>query len=182
MSAFDRVDKPFDADLEAADRSLRNPHCLRAGSGLGSRSMSPGSRIARRDGRSGSWIDCRFRTLSLATPTSKGDLAARFDTVVFASQNIASILHGYRAGELQLVEVTRLAKLRRPQRPEYTGGIGLAGAAALDEFVRGGGTLVAIDDATDLPVQLFGFPVGRWLRRGTICRRLRTSVPARSCD
>ena len=46
-----------------------------------------------------------------------------------------------------------------PQRPEFTGGIGLQGAAELDRFVQQGKTLVAMDDATDLPVSLFGLPV-----------------------
>jgi hypothetical protein len=35
----------------------------------------------------------------------------------------------------------------------------VAGLAAIDEFVRGGGRLVAFDDATDLPVRMFGLPL-----------------------
>ena len=43
--------------------------------------------------------------------------------------------------------------------PEYRGGIGDAGAAWIDRFVRRGGTLIALKDATALPIQLFRLPV-----------------------
>jgi hypothetical protein len=45
------------------------------------------------------------------------------------------------------------------QRPEYSGGIGLEGAQQLKEFALSGGTLVAMDTASNLPIQLFGIPV-----------------------
>ncbi|MEO8130170.1 MAG: hypothetical protein ABI822_23910, partial [Bryobacteraceae bacterium] len=45
------------------------------------------------------------------------------------------------------------------QRREYTGGIGVAGLAQLESFVRQGGNLIALDAAADLPVQLFPLPV-----------------------
>ena len=45
------------------------------------------------------------------------------------------------------------------QRPEYTGGIGVAGLAQLENFVREGGRLIAFDAAADLPVQLFPLPL-----------------------
>ena len=44
-------------------------------------------------------------------------------------------------GKLQLVEVAPVGETPAPQRPEFTGGIGLQGAAALDRFVRDGKTL-----------------------------------------
>jgi hypothetical protein len=43
--------------------------------------------------------------------------------------------------------------------PEVRGGIGDEGSAALDRFVRGGGTLIAIKDATALPIMLFKLPL-----------------------
>ena len=45
------------------------------------------------------------------------------------------------------------------QRPEYTGGIGLDGLANLESFVRRGGTLIALDEATRLPMDLFPLAV-----------------------
>ena len=45
------------------------------------------------------------------------------------------------------------------QRPEYTGGIGPEGVAQLQKFVREGGTLIALDTAAELPVQLFPLPL-----------------------
>jgi hypothetical protein len=55
------------------------------------------------------------------------------------------------------------------QRPEFSGGIELAGLAELDNFVRAGGTLMAFDAAAELPVQQFPLPLQLLLRPvGTI--------------
>jgi hypothetical protein len=42
---------------------------------------------------------------------------------------------------------------------EFVGGIGAEGTAQLKSFVAGGGTLIAFDEATDLPMDHFGIPV-----------------------
>ncbi len=82
-----------------------------------------------------------------------GDLRQRFDAVVLASQSMASILHGTRAGEPAGRD--RPGEGKAVQRPEFTGGIGPRGVACLADFVNEGGTLIAFDDATDLAAQLF---------------------------
>jgi hypothetical protein len=82
----------------------------------------------------------------------KGGLRESFDTIILAQQSEASILHGVRGVD----PADGLNAGPRPrQRPEYTGGIGVHGVAELETFVRDGGTLIALDAATDLPVQLF---------------------------
>jgi hypothetical protein len=86
----------------------------------------------------------------------KNDLRGRFDAILFAAQGMNSILHGFREGE---TGARRGSESPALQRPEYTGGIGLAGAAALQTFVRAGGTLITFDEATELPVQLFPLPL-----------------------
>jgi hypothetical protein len=45
--------------------------------------------------------------------------------------------------------------------PEYQGGIGDEGLAALQAFVRHGGTLVTLDQASDLVLERFGAPFDR---------------------
>ncbi len=80
------------------------------------------------------------------------------DAIILASQSPAAILHGYRAGEPAGSVKPELAA-RALQRPEYCGGIGLAGVLNLERFVAAGGTLMAFDLATDLPVQYFPLPV-----------------------
>jgi hypothetical protein len=105
------------------------------------------------------WVLDHYRvpyTLVHNADIAKGSLRARFDAIIFAAQTTNGIMHGFREGE---------ASGRRPgdanalQRAEYTGGIGLPGAAALQAFAKEGGTLIAFDEATDLPVQLFPLPV-----------------------
>ncbi|GIU75570.1 MAG: peptidase [Bryobacteraceae bacterium] len=90
----------------------------------------------------------------------RGGLRARFDVIVLAQQTMQSILHGTpEVVQLRAGETAR-------QRPEYTGGIGLEGARQLEEFVRAGGTLIAFDQATELPLTLFPIDVRGGLRSG----------------
>jgi hypothetical protein len=84
----------------------------------------------------------------------KGRLRERFDSLILASQRAESILHGVREGE-------RSGREDNPaqQRPEYTGGIEIQGLGELDRFVKDGGTLLAFDAATELPMRFLGLPV-----------------------
>ena len=90
----------------------------------------------------------------------RGALRDRFDAIVLPQQSMQSILHGTPA-----VVTLRAGETAR-QRPEFTGGIGLEGARQLEEFVRRGGTLVAFDEATELPLTLFPIDVRPGLRSG----------------
>ncbi|MEK7405505.1 MAG: M14 metallopeptidase family protein [Acidobacteriota bacterium] len=110
-------------------------------------------------------------TLAHNDEFQKGALRDRFDTVILASQSGASILHGTRLGESP-APVREGASGAAPeprsiQRPEYTGGIGLRGLVNLDEFVRAGGTLIAFDNAAELPIQFFPLPLRSALRPGS---------------
>jgi hypothetical protein len=113
------------------------------------------------------WVLDEFRvphTLIHNEDFRKGGLRERFDTIILASQPMAAILHGYREGE---AATRRVGESSTPQRPELTGGIGLAGSAELQQFVRTGGTLLAFDEAADLPIQLFPLPVRQVLQRSS---------------
>lgn len=89
-----------------------------------------------------------------------GGLRERFDVIILAQQSMQSILHG-------TPEVTKLRTGETArQRPEFAGGIGLEGARHLEEFVRAGGTLIAFDSATELPLSLFPLDVRPGLRGG----------------
>jgi len=94
----------------------------------------------------------------------KGSLQG-LQCIILASQSPAAILHGYREGQATLRDITGLDE-KSEQRPEYTGGIGLEGAWQLERYVRDGGTLIALDEATDLILDVFGLPVREASRGG----------------
>jgi hypothetical protein len=73
-----------------------------------------------------------------------GTLRERFDAVVLPDQTPEEIVSGHREGTLP---------------PEYTGGLGQEGVGALRAFVEAGGTLVALDSASELVITAFGLDV-----------------------
>jgi len=79
----------------------------------------------------------------------RGSLRERFDTIVFPDQSVSSILEGYREGTMP---------------PEYTGGIGGPGIAALKDFANAGGTLVFLNHSTEFALDQFGLKVKNVLR------------------
>jgi hypothetical protein len=85
----------------------------------------------------------RYTTLTNAD-FAAGDLGARFDVIVFASDAPRTILDGYARGSVP---------------PRYEGGIGSAGVRELDAFVRAGGTLVCINQSSDLAIQQLHLPI-----------------------
>jgi hypothetical protein len=76
-----------------------------------------------------------------------GDLGSRFDVVILPSENERAIAAGRRAGTAP---------------PQYTGGLGEAGATALRTFLRDGGTLVTLDEASRYAISQLGAPA-RWV-------------------
>jgi len=79
-----------------------------------------------------------------------GRLRDRFDAVLFSDQQPGSIVSGNESPGT---------------RPEYRGGIGEDGVAALKAFVAAGGTLVMMGSACDLAIERFPIPVKN-LKRG----------------
>ena len=69
---------------------------------------------------------------------------SRYDVLILQSQSARSLLDGFRPGEVP---------------PEYTGGLSGAGSDEIRAFVRNGGRLVAIEEATDYVVDLFALGV-----------------------
>jgi hypothetical protein len=73
-----------------------------------------------------------------------GNLESRFDAIVLPNQDADAIVNGHAPGTMP---------------PEYVGGVGFEGVSALRTFVEAGGTLVAIDAASTLPIRYFNVPV-----------------------
>lgn len=72
-----------------------------------------------------------------------GDLS-QYTAIVLPHQSADAILHGHAPGTM-------------PE--EYVGGLGLDGALALEDYVEQGGTLIALDGASDFAINQFGLPV-----------------------
>ena len=74
----------------------------------------------------------------------RGGLRARFDAIVIPDQGADRLIAGHPAGTMP---------------PEYVGGLGTDGVAMLKQFVTGGGTLVTLDSASELAINMLGAPV-----------------------
>jgi hypothetical protein len=79
----------------------------------------------------------------------QGSLRERFDTILLPQQKAEDILKGNPEKN----------QYKEPFPPEYVGGLGQLGVDALREFVESGGTLVAIDSATEFAIKQLYLPV-----------------------
>jgi hypothetical protein len=84
----------------------------------------------------------RYDTLGNADVRG-GDLG-QYDVILLQAQSGESIVNGYREGRVP---------------PEYAGGIGDEGVAALRSFVQGGGRLVAVEESAEFVAEVFGLEV-----------------------
>ncbi|MGB9836263.1 MAG: M14 family metallopeptidase [Candidatus Saccharicenans sp.] len=73
-----------------------------------------------------------------------GQLEKNFTHLIIPSLSAETIIEGRKQGEVP---------------PEYAGGIGNEGQAALNSFVRNGGVLVAMENSAEFAIQCFGLPV-----------------------
>ena len=83
------------------------------------------------------WLldDFGFPHSKLANPDIiPGRLQDKFDSIVIPDQSRTTIAQGYREAQMP---------------PEFTGGLGEKGAAALKDFVEQGGTLILLNHASD---------------------------------
>jgi len=69
---------------------------------------------------------------------------SRYDVLLLEDQASEQIVNGWEAGTLP---------------PEYTGGLGVDGVGAVQQFVEGGGRLVTVGEATDFAIETFGLGV-----------------------
>jgi hypothetical protein len=73
-----------------------------------------------------------------------GSLRERFDAIILPDAQPETLLNGFGLGTI---------------RGEYTGGIGLAGVAALREFIQAGGSLITFNNASLFAIDDLGLPV-----------------------
>lgn len=73
-----------------------------------------------------------------------GNLRQRYDSIVIPDASRRDVVEGHKAGTMP---------------PEYCGGIGSKGTAALKEFVSQGGTLILLNHASDVAIEDLGVKV-----------------------
>src|SRR4029079_16872039 len=73
----------------------------------------------------------------------------RFDVIVFASDGARTLREGFTPGTVP---------------PRYEGGLGDAGARAIEQFARAGGTLVFINQSADYAIDALHLPVKNVVR------------------
>ncbi len=73
-----------------------------------------------------------------------GELNGRYDVIVLPADRPASLLEGFERGSVP---------------PRYAGGLGEVGVRALDAFVRNGGTILCLNQASDLCIEELHLPV-----------------------
>jgi hypothetical protein len=169
-----RIDTPFQAALEPATRfdvpvsAAQDPH---QNASYLAKAAAPGRkpRVALYEPYTANmdtgWTQYVLERFKIPHQTihnedfATGALGGKFDAIILASQPVNSILHGTRNGEPAFRDRGGPADRPALQRPEFTGGIGVQGLAALEGFVRQGGTLIVFDEASAVPVQFFPLPV-----------------------
>jgi hypothetical protein len=85
-----------------------------------------------------------------------GGLHTKYDVIILPNDTIAQMTGETPPGGQQ---VGGFAQQAVEAPPEYRSGFGAEGVKALEAFVQAGGTLVALAQAGDLPIQRFGLPV-----------------------
>lgn len=94
-----------------------------------------------------------FQTVH-AEDVKAGNLTSRFDTIILPSMTA----HQLQTGEASPQVTTPTLP------PPYAGGLGETGAQGLVSFVRDGGTLIALDAATEWAIEHLNLPVRNVLR------------------
>jgi hypothetical protein len=105
--------------------------------------------------------DYGFPYTTLHNADMKDNLGRKFDVIVFANENPAVIKTGHanRTRNISSGAIRTRSRSIGAYPPEYGGGIGDEGIAALKAFVGGGGVLVALDNAGPLFTKEFNLPV-----------------------
>ena len=85
-----------------------------------------------------------------------GNLHPKFDVVILPDQSARLLADGTSA-RAERGEGGESAASAYP--PEYAGGMGAAGVKALRDFVEAGGTLIALNNASNFAIERLGLPV-----------------------
>ncbi|MEM9963759.1 MAG: M14 metallopeptidase family protein [Asticcacaulis sp.] len=96
-----------------------------------------------------------YALTSLYNKDVTGKLSSKYDTIILPDM-------GGRGRSALEVMKNGLSEEQAP--PEYAGGIGDAGGEALKRFVSEGGTLVAMNGASDGVIELFDLPVSNFAK------------------
>ena len=147
----DPITVPLSAPVEIPSWEFRLPEALR-----GAEAPRIGIYRSWQEPMAAGWTRWMFDQHGLAYDTVRdarlrqGDLQEAYDVILFQSQSPTSIRGGFREGTVP---------------PEYAGGIGDAGIRALRAFVRNGGRIVAVEEASDFIIETFDLGISNAVER-----------------
>lgn len=110
------------------------------------------------------WVFDQYRfpyTSLLDVELRAGNLNAKYDTIIIPDQSAAALVNGLPGkpgGSSSDEEVSGVYPA------EYAGGLGDAGIKALREFAEAGGTLITLNNASNLAIERLGVPVRNTLK------------------
>jgi hypothetical protein len=142
---------PLSAPVEIPEWDFRLPESLR-----GPGAPRIGIYRSWQEPMEAGWTRWTFDQHGLAYDTIRderirqGDLGRDYDVILFQSQSPGSIRDGFREGAVP---------------PGYVGGVGDAGVRALRSFVRNGGRVVAVEEASDFLMEMFDLGLSNAVER-----------------
>ncbi len=86
-----------------------------------------------------------------------GNLAATYGQIILPDMPLKALVEGRKEGEIP---------------PQYAGGIGKEGISALEDFVRGGGRLIAIENSSEFAIKYLGLGVKNIIVPPSLGRRI----------
>lgn len=93
-----------------------------------------------------------------------GNLNANYDAIILPDQSISALVNGLPGSGGRRGGNTDAEEQRGGYPAEFAGGLGEAGVKALRDFVEAGGTLITLNNASNLAIERLGVPVRNVLK------------------
>src|SRR5215475_553122 len=110
----------------------------------------------------------RFPFTSLRDAEAReGNLRAKYDAIIIPDQSVGALVNGLPGGAgrgLAAGDDRGEERITGVYPAEYAGGLGEAGVKALREFIEAGGTVIALNNASNFAIEKLGAPARNVLK------------------